>query len=104
VHDVDAKKCRNKEENSSKERKRDIRLELGTATTASDAVPVPDASAIRSIIVGEKTKSDDEPCEENEVHGPVNKGRGEREEEEQGEEDADCGDDFGVDEALFVPC
>ena len=68
------KKCRNKEENSSKEDKRDIRLELGTASASRDAMPVPDVSAIRTNIFGEKTKSYYVACEQEEVHGPVNKG------------------------------
>jgi hypothetical protein len=71
---------------------------------SGDAVPVPDASAIRPNIIGEKAKSNHETCEEEEVHGPMKEGSGEGEEEEQGEEDADGGDDFGVDETLFAPC
>jgi hypothetical protein len=71
---------------------------------ASDPVPVPDASANRTNIIGEKTESDHEACEEEEVHGPMKEGGSEGEEEEKGEEDADGSDDFGVDEALFAPC
>jgi len=82
VHDIEAKKSRNKEENSSKECKCNIRLELVTVSMPSDAVPVPDASAIRTNIIGEKTKSDHEACEEKEVHGPMKEGGGEGEEKE----------------------
>jgi len=71
VHDVNAKKSRNKEENSSKECKGDIRLELITASVPGDAMPVPDAPAIRTNVIGEKTKSDHEACEEEKVHRPV---------------------------------
>ena len=49
---------------------------------SGDAVPVPDASAIRTNIIGEKTESDHEACEEEEVHGPMKEGGSEGEEEE----------------------
>lgn len=49
---------------------------------ASDTVPVPDASAIRANIIGEKAESNHETCEEEEVHGPMKEGGGEGEEEE----------------------
>jgi hypothetical protein len=76
------KKSRNEEENSSKERKRDVRLELVTTSLSSDAIPVPDAPTIRTNIIGEKTEGDHEACEEEKVHGPMKEGGSEGEEEE----------------------
>jgi len=65
-------------------------------------VPVPNRTAVHGTDeVGEEAEGDHEEDEEEEIDGPVDEGGGKGEEEEQGEEDSDCGDDFGVDEALF---
>lgn len=54
--------------------------------------------------MGEQTEGYHKTREQKEIHRPVHEACGEREEEEQREEDADGSDDFGVDEALLVPC
>jgi len=104
VHDPEAEKSRSEEEDGSQEEECDISLEFIAASTSGDAVPVPDATAVGAVIVREETESDHEASEEEEINRPVHEACEEWEEEEQREKDANCGDDFGVDEALLVPC
>jgi len=56
------------------------------------------------VIVSKQSKSDHGSGEEEEIHRPVDEAGHEWEEEEERVEDADRGDDFGVDEAFLVPC
>ena len=94
-----------KEEDCRQEAKGNIRLKLRAFRFASNAVPIPDRAAVhRADVVSEKSKGDDVQNEQDEIGGPVEEGACEWEEEDQREEDADCGDDFSVDEALLGPC
>ena len=54
--------------------------------------------------MSKQTKGDHSSGKEKQIHGPVQEARHEWQEEEERVEDANCGDDFGVDEALLVPC
>lgn len=68
-------------------------------------MPVPDATAVHGANeIGKETESDHEEGEQQEVHRPVDEATSEWEEEEEGEEDADGGDDLSVDEAFLELC
>lgn len=54
--------------------------------------------------MGKKTKSNHGASEQQEIHRPVHETSQEWQKEEEREEDADCGDYFGVDEAFLAPC
>ena len=54
--------------------------------------------------MSKQSKGDHGSGEQKEVHGPVDEASHEWQEEEERVQDADGGDDFGVDEALLVPC
>jgi len=69
-----------------------------------DVAPVPDRAAGGSVVVCKETERDHQANEENEIHGPVDEASHEWKHEEQSEDDADGGDDFGVDESLLTPC
>jgi hypothetical protein len=98
-------KSTSQKENARQEAKRQISLKLRTSRLSRNAIPVPDAAAVHGTDeVREKTECYHEEHEEDEISGPVDEGGHEWEEEEQREEDADSGYDFGVDEALFAPC
>jgi len=102
MHNIDAQQSRHKEENARQKRKRQIGLELIARPLIGDVAPVPDGAAIHGPDeVGEQAERHHEEGEEDEVHGPVDEGGCEWEEEQQCEEYADCGDDFGVDEAFL---
>jgi hypothetical protein len=54
--------------------------------------------------VSKQSKGDHSSRKEEEVHGPVDEASHEWQEEEERVEKADGGNDFGIDEALLVPC
>ena len=58
----------------------------------------------RGAYVCEQTKCDHEASEEESVHGPMKEAGHKWEKKKQGEQDANCSDDFCVDKALLVPC
>jgi len=96
---------RGEEEDSSQEGKSDISFELGALGFASDAVPVPNTSAVhRAHVVDEESESGDVENKDDEVGGPVEEAGSEWEEEDQRKENADSCYDLCVDEALLRPC
>jgi len=103
VHDVDAEESRSKEEDGSQEKESKISSELVASVASSNSIPIPDR-ATGVIVVSKQSKGDHRSGEEEEVHWPVDEASHEWQEEEERVEDADGGDDFGVDEALLIPC
>jgi len=103
VHDVDAEESRSKEEDGSQEQKCEISSEFVASVAASDSIPVPDRAAL-VIVVSKQSKGDHGSSKEDEIHGPVDETSHEWQEEEEGVQNADGSDNFGVDEALLVPC
>ena len=105
VDNPKANNGRGEEEDGSQEGESNVSLEFGALGLPSDAVPVPDGAAVHGAnVVGEKGKGNDVEDEEDEIGGPVQEAAGEWEEEDQGEENAECGNDLSVDKALLRPC
>lgn len=105
MNDVESKQSRSQEENRSQETKRNIGFEFRTLAFSCDSVPVPDRSAVHwADEISEQSKSDHEQYEKDEIHRPMDKTACEREEEEQREENANCGNHFSVNEAFLGPC
>jgi len=103
VHDVDAKKSRNEEEDGSQEKECQISSELVASVASSDSIPVPDGATI-VVVVSKQSKGDHGSREQEEIHGPVDEASHKWQEEEERVQDADGGNDFGVNEALLIPC
>lgn len=69
-----------------------------------DAAPMPDASTTKVVVrIDQQAKSCEPCCSNDEVHWIVDETTCERQEPEQGQEDGDTSDDFGVDEASMGP-
>lgn len=104
VHNVDAKESRGEEEDGCQKEECKVCFEFIAAAISGDAIPIPNATAVGADVVCKQTECDHEASKEQEVHGPVKEAGHEWEEEEEREQDADCGNNFSVDEALLVPC
>jgi len=72
MHNPNANNSTSEEEDGSQEGEGDISLELGALGFASDAVPVPNGSAVHGAdVIGEEGEGHDVEDEEDEIGGPV---------------------------------
>lgn len=100
AHPVQTQQRRDQPANSAQERKRLIRLPRPTVgTTEAQVRPVKGAATAAVEPVDEQTERDEPGDGEDEVGGPVDEASGKGKEPDDGEEDGEAGDDFGVDEA-----
>lgn len=101
---MQTKQRRHEPANGTQKRKSLIRLPGSTVGAAeAQARPVKGAATAAIEPVDEQAKRDEPGDGEDEVGGPVDEAAGKGEEPDDGEEDGQAGDDFGVDEAAEVP-
>ena len=94
-----------KEKMLCQKREREISLELVASSLTRDSILIPDRATVQKADkVGEQTDGDYEQDKQREVNGLVDKGSNEGEKKGEGEHNADCGENFGIDEALLRLC